>query len=93
MPQIQKAFDVWIHTSSSNSHFFAVELIDQIVHKHPKPDRKHGGFCVIFAQNGQGQNQGKQRKMSPVRANANSHEAARFEFNIRDQRAFRCGAT
>jgi hypothetical protein len=68
-------------------------LIDQIIHKHLKPYRKLGGFCVIFAQNDNGQNQGKQQKMSPVRASANSHEAARFEFNIRDQRAFRCGFT
>ncbi len=38
MPQIQKTFDVWIHTSSSNSHFFAAELIDQIIHKYRKLD-------------------------------------------------------
>jgi len=91
--QVQKTFHVQVHATSLNSHFFAVELIDQIIHKHSKPDRKHGGFCVIFAQNENGQNHGEQRKMSPVRASASNHEAARLEFNIRDQRAFRYGFT
>jgi hypothetical protein len=66
--QVQKSFHVRVHATSLNPHFFAVELIDQIIHKHPKPDRMHGRFCVIFAQNENGQNHGKQRKMSPVRA-------------------------
>jgi hypothetical protein len=91
--QVQKSFHVRVHATSLNSHFFAVKLIDQIIHKHPKPDRMHGRFCVIFAQNENGQNHGKQRKMSPVRASASSHEAARLEFNIRDERAFRRGFT
>jgi hypothetical protein len=79
--------------SSLNSHFFAIELMNQIIHKHAKPDRKHGGYCVIFTQNDRGQNQCMAWKISPVRASASSHETARFALNIRDQRAFRSGFT
>jgi hypothetical protein len=79
--------------SSLNSHLFAVELIDPIVHKRHEPGRKNGGFCVIFVQNGTRQNQGKQCKISAVRAIACSYKAAQFAFNLRAQRTFRCGFT
>jgi hypothetical protein len=38
MPQIQKPFDVLVHMSSLNVHFFAIELMNQIIHKHSQPD-------------------------------------------------------
>jgi hypothetical protein len=93
MPQIQKTFDVLVHMSFSNSHSFAIELMNRVIHKQSKPDRKHGGFCVIFTQNDRSQNQCRAWKISPVRVSANSHETARFALNVRDQRAFRCGFT